>query len=240
MLGGPSQRCGPECPPSTAVSATEYTKSNGREMLCYNITSSVVIKLPRSGSMVRRQVAVRKTERHIHASSLRSPHARHSWRASPASPSAPGPPTPRTRRSSRSPIPTSCRRKRRSKRTLALQPNTNRAKNVILFVGDGLGVSTVTAARIFEGQQRGADGEFERARVRGLAVRGALQDLRARCPGIRFGADRDGDAHRHQVEERHDRRHQCRSCSTTAPVRWPTRWPPWPRWRRWRACRPVR
>lgn len=42
------------------------------------------------------------------------------------------------------------------------QPNLRRAKNVILFVGDGMGVSTVTAARILEGQQRGADGEFNR------------------------------------------------------------------------------
>lgn len=33
-----------------------------------------------------------------------------------------------------------------------------RAKNVILFVGDGMGVSTLTAARIYEAQQRGADG----------------------------------------------------------------------------------
>ncbi|HIF75447.1 MAG TPA: alkaline phosphatase [Porticoccaceae bacterium] len=33
------------------------------------------------------------------------------------------------------------------------------AKNVILFVGDGMGISTVTAARIFEGQLRGESGE---------------------------------------------------------------------------------
>lgn len=33
------------------------------------------------------------------------------------------------------------------------------AKNVILFVGDGMGVSTVTAARILEGQQMGKAGE---------------------------------------------------------------------------------
>lgn len=33
-----------------------------------------------------------------------------------------------------------------------------RAKNVILFVGDGMGVSTLTAARIFAGQRRGVDG----------------------------------------------------------------------------------
>ncbi|GAB1264678.1 alkaline phosphatase [Aurantivibrio infirmus] len=35
----------------------------------------------------------------------------------------------------------------------------SRAKNVILFVGDGMGVSTVTAARILEGQQKGMEGE---------------------------------------------------------------------------------
>jgi alkaline phosphatase len=34
-----------------------------------------------------------------------------------------------------------------------------RAKNAILFVGDGMGISTLTAARIFEGQQRGEPGE---------------------------------------------------------------------------------
>lgn len=42
---------------------------------------------------------------------------------------------------------------------LKLQKNTNQAKNVILFVGDGMGFSTVTAARIMEGQMRGVDGE---------------------------------------------------------------------------------
>lgn len=34
-----------------------------------------------------------------------------------------------------------------------------KAKNVILFVGDGMGVSTVTAARILEGQMMGLQGE---------------------------------------------------------------------------------
>ncbi len=33
------------------------------------------------------------------------------------------------------------------------------AKNVILFLGDGMGVSTITAARIFAGQQKGQTGE---------------------------------------------------------------------------------
>jgi alkaline phosphatase len=41
-------------------------------------------------------------------------------------------------------------------------PNVRRAKNVILFVGDGMGVSTVTAARILEGQLNGVDGEYNR------------------------------------------------------------------------------
>lgn len=40
-----------------------------------------------------------------------------------------------------------------------LQPNNAKAKNVILFVGDGMGISTITGGRIFEGQQRGLDGE---------------------------------------------------------------------------------
>ncbi|MGB6116868.1 MAG: alkaline phosphatase [Mesorhizobium sp.] len=42
---------------------------------------------------------------------------------------------------------------------LARQPNVRKAKNVVLFVVDGLSVPTVTASRIFEGQSRGVDGE---------------------------------------------------------------------------------
>lgn len=42
---------------------------------------------------------------------------------------------------------------------LALNAKTKRAKNVILFVGDGMGVSTITAARIFAGQAQGLKGE---------------------------------------------------------------------------------
>lgn len=37
-----------------------------------------------------------------------------------------------------------------------------RAKNIILFVGDGMGVSTITASRIYAGQKRGLDGESYR------------------------------------------------------------------------------
>ena len=39
-----------------------------------------------------------------------------------------------------------------------LQRNIRRAKNVILFVGDGMGISTITAARIREGQLLGLKG----------------------------------------------------------------------------------
>lgn len=38
-------------------------------------------------------------------------------------------------------------------------PIVHRPRNIILFVGDGMGVSTVTAARILEGQLRGKSGE---------------------------------------------------------------------------------
>ena len=40
-----------------------------------------------------------------------------------------------------------------------LQPIEGPAKNIILFIGDGMGVSTVTAARILAGQLKGMPGE---------------------------------------------------------------------------------
>jgi len=42
---------------------------------------------------------------------------------------------------------------------LALRANRQRARNIILFIGDGMGVSTVTAARIRTGQAQGHPGE---------------------------------------------------------------------------------
>ncbi|XP_061636512.1 intestinal-type alkaline phosphatase-like isoform X3 [Phyllopteryx taeniolatus] len=42
---------------------------------------------------------------------------------------------------------------------LKLRPREHQAKNVILFLGDGMGVSTVSAARILEGQMEGNAGE---------------------------------------------------------------------------------
>jgi alkaline phosphatase len=40
--------------------------------------------------------------------------------------------------------------------------SSEHARNVILFVGDGMGISTITAARILEGQRRGESGEDNR------------------------------------------------------------------------------
>ena len=38
-------------------------------------------------------------------------------------------------------------------------PNTGVAKNVILIVGDGMGISTQTMSRIYKGQKMGKSGE---------------------------------------------------------------------------------
>ncbi|MEI6145220.1 MAG: alkaline phosphatase [Methylococcales bacterium] len=40
-----------------------------------------------------------------------------------------------------------------------LTPYNTKAKNVILFVGDGMGISTITASRIYDGQSKGGKGE---------------------------------------------------------------------------------
>ena len=47
-------------------------------------------------------------------------------------------------------------------RARALHPGGARAKNVILFIGDGMDLSTITAARILEGQFKGGTGESNR------------------------------------------------------------------------------
>jgi alkaline phosphatase len=41
---------------------------------------------------------------------------------------------------------------------LAQKPNTNKAKNIIIMVGDGMGITTVTASRIYGGQKQNKDG----------------------------------------------------------------------------------
>ena len=44
-------------------------------------------------------------------------------------------------------------------KTLQKEAKVRKAKNVILFMGDGMGVQTVTAGRILKGQKRGENGE---------------------------------------------------------------------------------
>ena len=44
---------------------------------------------------------------------------------------------------------------------LGLELNTRVAKNVILFIGDGMSMPTITTARIYKGQQKGNTGEEE-------------------------------------------------------------------------------
>jgi len=41
----------------------------------------------------------------------------------------------------------------------AAERGSGHAKNVILFIGDGMGIATITAARIYSGQAKGVDGE---------------------------------------------------------------------------------
>ena len=42
---------------------------------------------------------------------------------------------------------------------LKLKANTNTAKSAILFLGDGMGITTITATRFLDGQQKGHTGE---------------------------------------------------------------------------------
>ncbi|KFW81460.1 Intestinal-type alkaline phosphatase 1, partial [Manacus vitellinus] len=49
--------------------------------------------------------------------------------------------------------------RRRLELALALQPAAQRTKNIILFMGDGMGLSTMSAARIYKGQLAGGSGE---------------------------------------------------------------------------------
>ena len=53
-------------------------------------------------------------------------------------------------------------------RSKELVERKGKAKNVILFLGDGMGVSTLTASRIFEGQKRGESGEENRLSFEGF------------------------------------------------------------------------
>ncbi|XP_048511487.1 alkaline phosphatase 4 [Athalia rosae] len=45
------------------------------------------------------------------------------------------------------------------RRVLSQRDNVNQARNIIIFIGDGMGMASVTAGRIFQGQRKGGYGE---------------------------------------------------------------------------------
>ncbi|XP_046427031.1 alkaline phosphatase 4-like isoform X2 [Neodiprion pinetum] len=45
------------------------------------------------------------------------------------------------------------------RKILSLHDNENQARNIIIFIGDGMGMTSVTAGRIFQGQKKGGSGE---------------------------------------------------------------------------------
>jgi alkaline phosphatase len=47
--------------------------------------------------------------------------------------------------------------------------NTNVAKNIIIFLGDGMGISTITAGRIYKGQKKNKNGEEEVTHMESLS-----------------------------------------------------------------------
>uniref|UniRef100_A0A336LPP2 alkaline phosphatase n=1 Tax=Culicoides sonorensis TaxID=179676 RepID=A0A336LPP2_CULSO len=53
-------------------------------------------------------------------------------------------------------------KKRLSNLGLSLEENLPKAKNVIFFIGDGMGLNTLTAARILKGQRNQQSGEYEK------------------------------------------------------------------------------
>lgn len=71
-----------------------------------------------------------------------------------------------------------------AKRLALDQPNAKKAKNIILFLGDGMSLTTVAAARILKGQRQGKTGEesalsFETFPHTGLSrVRSPVQGMR--------------------------------------------------------------
>lgn len=113
-----------------------------------------------------------------------------------------------------------------AKRLRLPQPDTRKAKNVIMFLGDGMSLTTVAAARILQGQLKGNTGEedalsFEKFPYTGLSrVSKAFQlsfwsvrfifdltlsttDLLFQCPSAGLGM------HGHSLPVRRQDQHCC-------------------------------
>lgn len=54
-------------------------------------------------------------------------------------------------------------------------PTSGKARNIVLFVGDGMGISTITAARILAGQRKGNPGEENRLSFEEFPVTGLVK-----------------------------------------------------------------
>ncbi|WOJ97636.1 alkaline phosphatase [Congregibacter brevis] len=63
----------------------------------------------------------------------------------------------------------------RVSRSLAMGGSKGKAKNVVIFLGDGMGISTITAARILAGQQAGNSGEENRLSFEEFPVTGLVK-----------------------------------------------------------------
>ncbi len=85
-----------------------------------------------------------------------------------------------------------------------VNPNERKAKNVILFVGDGMGISTVTARASSRGNCAASWARSNVAVVRASSLRRAVEDLQREPADVGFRADRHGDGDRHQDERRRD------------------------------------
>ena len=84
----------------------------------------------------------------------------------------------------------------------AVTNNTNRAKNVILFVADGNGIGSNYATRIWVGQKKGGLGD-DHVLPQEMFPNVALSKTYDERPDPRFLAHRQRHEYRRQVAQRH-------------------------------------
>ena len=100
----------------------------------------------------------------------------------------------------------------RGRRSRARQLRTRpaHAKNVIVFLGDGMSITTITAARILDGQRNGDSGEENRLSFENFPATALSAHLRNRFPDPRFRRHDDRDHERRENARRRDRRRSAR------------------------------
>jgi hypothetical protein len=112
-------------------------------------------------------------------------------------------PTPETAALDKSPLPSTSWTARGSRTRAARgarRQEAGGARNVIFFLGDGMGISTVTAARILAGQQLGGPGEDHSLSFDNFP-NGPAQDLQREL------ADRGLGGHDERHDDRRENRH---------------------------------